>query len=182
MTRLRRTLGILLILITCVGCDQATKSVAKTYLPRGETLTFAADTFRLQYAENHGAFLSLGRSLPEQWRSLIFTIGVAVIMLGLLGYLLLATNLHPTQILALALVCGGGLSNLLDRIVYGGYVVDFMNVGIGGLRTGIFNVADMAITGGVIMLFFSSTQEPEPTPAEQAAESVKYDHTNSADL
>ena len=47
---------------------------------------------------------------------------------------------------------GGGFSNLFDRTVHGGYVVDFINVGFGALRTGIFNVADVAITVGVLLL------------------------------
>jgi signal peptidase II len=53
------------------------------------------------------------------------------------------------------LIVGGGVSNLIDRLRYGGYVVDFLNVGIGSLRTGIFNVADMAIMAGVIIWAFS---------------------------
>jgi signal peptidase II len=53
------------------------------------------------------------------------------------------------------MLLGGGLSNLFDRIAYGGYVLDFLNVGIGPLRTGIFNVADMFIMAGVFVMLFS---------------------------
>jgi signal peptidase II len=56
---------------------------------------------------------------------------------------------------SVALIVGGGVSNLIDRLRYGGYVVDFLNVGIGPVRTGIFNVADMAIMVGVVMWAFS---------------------------
>jgi len=62
-------------------------------------------------------------------------------------------------------VCGGGLSNLVDRIAYDGHVVDFLNIGIGSLRTGIFNVADMAITAGALLLAFDSFRKsPSPIP------------------
>ena len=54
---------------------------------------------------------------------------------------------------ALVLVISGGFSNLLSRILNDGHVIDFMNVGIGWLRTGTFNFADMAIMTGVITLF-----------------------------
>jgi signal peptidase II len=47
----------------------------------------------------------------------------------------------------------GGLGNLIDRLAYGGYVVDFVNIGIGPLRTGVFNVADVGVVVGALMLF-----------------------------
>ena len=55
-----------------------------------------------------------------------------------------------------ALVVGGGVGNLIDRIVNDGHVVDFMRVGIGGLETGIFNVADTAILAGLVTLLVSA--------------------------
>ncbi len=115
-------------------------------------ISFAGDLFRLQYAENTGAFLSLGSSLPEHWRQWIFTVFVGVFLIGLHLYVVFSRDLHFNHVACLSLVCGGGLSNLIDRIAYGGRVVDFLNVGIGSIRTGIFNVADMAITAGAILL------------------------------
>ena len=67
-------------------------------------------------------------------------------------YLLLASNVHALRVIAFSFVLGGGLSNLLDRIAYGGDVVDFINLGIGSLRTGIFNAADVAIMAGMLLL------------------------------
>jgi signal peptidase II len=65
---------------------------------------------------------------------------------------LFARRLQPWRVVALALVAGGGISNLIDRLLYNGRVTDFLNVGIGGVRTGIFNVADMAIMAGALLL------------------------------
>jgi signal peptidase II len=59
------------------------------------------------------------------------------------------------------LVIGGGMSNFIDRLLYGGYVVDFLNVGIGSVRTGIFNVADVFIVTGVLLLVFSDRLSKE---------------------
>ena len=156
MDRFIRIIVVTITLLTCVGCDQATKAVAKGYLPRNEVLSFAHDTFRLQYAENKGAFLSIGDSLPEKARGLLFTIGLGAIVLGILGYLLFVPALPHATTVALSLIAGGGFSNLIDRMAYGGYVIDFLNIGLGGLRTGIFNIADVAIMVGVFSLILRS--------------------------
>ncbi|MCK7471140.1 MAG: signal peptidase II [Desulfomicrobium escambiense] len=86
----------------------------------------------------------------------MFTVGIATILFGMLSYLLFATALPHTTTVALSLIVGGGLSNLIDRIAYGGNVVDFLNIGLGSLRTGIFNIADVAIMVGAITLIASS--------------------------
>jgi signal peptidase II len=156
MARFIQIVVVAITLVTCVGCDQATKAVAKEYLPRNEVLSFARDTFRLQYAENKGAFLSIGASLPENARGLLFTVGIGGIVFGILGYLLFVPALPLATTVALSLIAGGGLSNLIDRIAYGGYVIDFLNIGLGGLRTGIFNFADVAIMAGAISLMVRS--------------------------
>ncbi len=148
-------------LLSCVGCDQATKAVAKEYMPRNEVLSFAHDTFRLQYAENRGAFLSIGASLPEKARVLLFTVGIGVIVFGILGYLLFVPALPHAATISLSLIAGGGLSNLVDRIAYGGHVVDFLNIGLGSLRTGIFNIADVAIMVGAISLIVRSLKHEQ---------------------
>lgn len=63
-------------------------------------------------------------------------------------------------IVAWSLVLSGGLGNLVDRIMNDGRVIDFMNIGIGGFRTGIFNVADVCITVGVVLLVLQALQQP----------------------
>ena len=163
MAKVPKTIVVLLITLTCVGCDQATKLVAKQYLAPAAFFSFAGDTFRLQYAENTGAFLSLGAALSDPWRHLVFTVVVGIFLLGLLGYLLFSRSLPSVAVICLSFVFAGGISNLIDRIAYGGRVVDFLNVGIGPLRTGIFNVADMAITFGALFLAFQSYRQNNKT-------------------
>lgn len=77
-------------------------------------------------------------------------------LLGMLAYALLAKPGRGLFIFALALVLSGGSSNLIDRFANDGYVVDFINLGIGQIRTGIFNVADVAISVGFLMLLLQS--------------------------
>jgi signal peptidase II len=96
---------------------------------------------------------------------LIFTVLVGIFLLALLVYLLRSNELTWFATVCLSLVCAGGLSNLIDRIAYDGRVVDFLNVGIGPLRTGIFNVADMAITFGALLMLGESLRSPKSAEA-----------------
>ena len=77
---------------------------------------------------------------------------------------------------ASALVIGGGIGNLIDRIYNGGYVVDFMNMGINHIisfipRTGIFNVADIWIMlGAALLLFAPDFKDKEKEEPKEASE------------
>lgn len=149
---LKRLLLIVTILISCVGCDQTTKSVAKSYLSETEAVTLLGGSVRLQIAKNYGAFLSLGASMDQNLRNTLLSGGVAMVLIVLFVYCVLSTTSHPMTVSALAMIIGGGLSNLIDRILYGGYVVDFVSVGIGSVRTGVFNLADVFILCGALLL------------------------------
>ena len=160
----KRVLVIFLILLACIVCDQITKNIARQNLPQYEIFRFLHDTVRLQYAENTGAFLSLGSNVSEPVRYIVFTVLVSIFLACLLIYLLVSKQLTRLQIMAMSLVLGGGCGNLIDRIANEGRVFDFMNVGIGHLRTGIFNLADMAITFGVLwflILIIKNRKNPE---------------------
>ena len=168
MSRVHRITVMLLVVFLVVGCDQATKSVAVTHLRGAEPIIYLNGMARLQYAENSGAFLSLGARLPETTQRWVFIGAVTVILLALLLYALRELqNLNYLLLIGFALILGGGGGNLIDRVVNNGAVVDFMNVGIGNLRTGIFNIADMALMTGVgmVLLFSLLAKESEPSEA-----------------
>jgi signal peptidase II len=167
MRSIPRFIVVMLTLSCCVGCDQVSKSAARTMLHSGVTESLFSDSLRLQLTENPGSFLSLGASLPEHLRFTLFTGAVAVVLIGLVCAALFARRLSTARFVALALVAGGGISNLIDRLLYDGRVTDFLNVGIGSLRTGIFNLADMAILTGALLLILrtrAGTSMPTPTP------------------
>jgi signal peptidase II len=154
----KRSFLILVVLFACVGCDQTTKSIAKSVLPETEALSFLGDSVRLRLVYNPGGFLSFGASLPEPLRKGIFTIGVGFLLLGSLAYALYANTRFPSEVLAAALVFSGGVGNLLDRLLYNGSVVDFISLGFGSIRTGIFNLTDLSIILGVVLLLVTSFQ------------------------
>jgi signal peptidase II len=159
-----RFIVVMLTLSCCVGCDQVSKSAARSLLHSGATESLFADSLRFQLTENPGSFLSLGASLPEHLRFVLFTAAVAIILAGLVCAALFARRLSTALFVALALLAGGGISNLIDRLLYDGRVTDFLNVGIGSLRTGIFNLADMAIMAGALLLVLNM-RAGAPTPA-----------------
>lgn len=142
---------ILLLLILCVGCDQVTKDVARHQLAFEPPHSWFHDMVRLEYAENPGAFLSFGGDFSRELRVVLFQV-LPALGLFALAAVLFSTPTPFLPAIAWSLVLSGGVGNLLDRILYDGRVVDFMNLGIGGFRTGIFNVADVCITFGVLLL------------------------------
>jgi signal peptidase II len=160
MTAARRFALIAVILVLCVGCDQGTKVLASQYLADTGGVSLLGDTLRFQYSENPGAMLSVGAQLPEWARFWVFGVFVAAVLVGLLWYVVRDTTLAWTTVVGLSLVLGGGVSNLIDRLSNDGAVIDFMNIGIGGLRTGIFNVADIAIFGGVGLFLWHHLRQP----------------------
>lgn len=136
-----------------VALDQYTKHLARTRLAFSAPRRFSILT--LLYAENSGAFLSLGANLPPQTRSLIFS-GVVAAALAIGLYALMTNRVGSTaDSIAVAFILGGGIGNLIDRFFRGGRVSDFLFMSLGPLHTGVFNVADIAITGGVIWLMIS---------------------------
>ena len=129
--------------------DRVTKNIAIDPLAGLPPREFLGGAVRLLYEENAGAMLGLGSGLPEPSRFWIFTVFVGVVIVGLLVYLLVRREIAPCELFSFSLIIGGGAGNVIDRMMYNGIVIDFMNVGIGGLRTGVFNVADVAVLGGV---------------------------------
>ena len=148
---MKRLAMIFLLLFVCVGCDQSTKYAAKHFLEGQPTFSYMGDIFRLSYAENTGAFLSFGAGMPEKLRYALLVVLVSIFLIGFLLFVIRNKMLNSLAVSASALIIGGGLSNLIDRIINKGSVIDFMNIGFGSIRTGIFNVADLAITAGVLM-------------------------------
>ncbi len=140
------------VFCSCVGCDQWTKHLATAHLRQAPQMSFLADTLRMQYAENPGAFLGAGSGLPGGTRFWILTVTNAAFLAAIALVFALRPSLRRAQSLAVSLLVAGGIGNLIDRVSNGGLVIDFLNLGIGPVRTGIFNVADMAIMAGFGLL------------------------------
>lgn len=157
-----RIIGRLVLIVAAlatIGCDRVTKHVATTMLAGMPGRSYLADTVRLTYAENSGGFLSLGANLPPAARTALFSVatGLALLMLVIIA---LRRRTDGLARLGVTLFVAGGASNWIDRVV-GGRVVDFLNVGVGPVRTGIFNIADVAIMLGVGVFVLAEFQKNE---------------------
>jgi signal peptidase II len=121
-----------------------------TTLAGSPSQSYFGDTVRLDYHENPGGFLSAGAQWSPQTRAIVFQAANAAFLFMTLS---LAVRYKWSRFAAVGLILfvGGGLSNLIDRVAIG-TVIDFLNVGIGTWRTGIFNVADVAIMSGIAIL------------------------------
>ncbi len=159
--------NIILSLVTAIvviALDFWLKVEAVRHLKGITPINYWKNFVVIEYAENRGAFLSLGANLSDQARTWIFVVGVFFILI--FCFYSLWKSIHDRwSSLAFSLVISGGIGNLIDRISQG-YVVDYIHMGIGGLRTGVFNLADVAISGGLIFLLvfqYVSKDANEPT-------------------
>ena len=155
---------LVIAIVATIGCDRVTKHFAATMLAGRSSQSFLADTVRLEYGENAGGFLSLGASLPAMARISVFVIGTGVALLSCV-WVAVRSPVGGWTLLGLSLFVGGGASNWADRVTQG-RVIDFLNVGVGSFRSGIFNVADMAIMlGAGFVLLGGLWAHHSPTPA-----------------
>jgi signal peptidase II len=153
MTKLAKTIVLIILVAMTAGCDHVSKHMATKSLGDGQRHSFLADTFRLEYAENTGGMLSMGADLSPGLHTAIFKVGVGAALFAM-AVAAIVMQLTPLAMIGLSFSCAGGLSNWIDRIATGS-VVDFLNVGIGSLRSGIFNVADLAVLLGGLLLLLS---------------------------
>ncbi|MFH0780357.1 MAG: signal peptidase II [Pseudomonadota bacterium] len=143
------------ILFFTICSDQITKHVARNVLAPSEEIHFFSGLVKMSLVENHGGFLGIVGNLPTEFRFFFLNIGVALLLFGCLIYLVWFSGQSSSRTrIPLTIITGGGLSNLLDRLLGNGGVTDFLVIGTGYLQTGIFNLADVFILSGSFFLGF----------------------------
>jgi len=150
---------ILLLIICCnIGCDQISKSIARKELGSHEQVKFLYNRLTLIKVENSGAFLSFGDKLPQAVKFVLLSLLPLMFLAYGLYYLLTKPDLDNVYAIGLCFVIGGGIGNLFDRMLYGA-VTDFLHLDLGVFQTGIFNLADVSIMIGMVMLLFQIYQQ-----------------------
>ena len=162
-SRTGRRIVLLVAVLTTIGCDRVTKHAAMTMLSGAPGRSYLGDTVRFEYAENPGGFLSLGANLAPVTRTAFFTVVTGLMLLALIIFAVRRT-LVGMPALGLTLFAAGGASNWIDRVVRGS-VVDFLNVGVASVRTGVFNVADVAIMLGAGIFVLSELRDERESPS-----------------
>ena len=136
-----------------IGCDRVTKNFVKENLIEGVSTSYLHDTVRIIYVQNTGAALNLGEDLPPRlsfW--LLSILPLSILMVVIYYSMKNAGRMGGMKLLSICLIVAGGIGNIIDRILFDRHVTDFMNIGIGNFRTGIFNFADVCVTSGAIGL------------------------------
>jgi signal peptidase II len=127
--------------------DQLSKAIIVAGVAEGQRISVIGTLIEIWHAENHGAAFSL-----LQGGQLLFMV-VTVVALGVIGYFWRALHGRSLWFYALlGLILGGTLGNFVDRVARGGYVTDWISVGLGDTRWPTFNVADASIDTGIILL------------------------------
>ena len=150
--KLSRNLFIVILIIFNIGIDQISKFIVRAKVTPYSQDTIIGELFTLHNVENTGAFLGMGSDLGPVLKTLLLLI-LPVIVLGLvMVQVLKVTSIDKLSLIGFCCIIGGGLANVFDRYAYGS-VTDFLHIDLGGkLRTGIFNIADVSVTTGMIMI------------------------------
>lgn len=152
----RRSIFILLVIIITIAIDQISKVWVRAKVVAGSQSEIIGDFFTLHNVENSGAFLGMGSDLNETLRVLLLLILPVVVLAFVLRYIFKDKTLDNWSLFAFSSIIGGGIGNVYDRFVYGS-VTDFWHIDLGGVfRTGIFNLADLSVTTGMIILVIAS--------------------------
>jgi signal peptidase II len=160
-----------LIAAGVVLVDRASKWLVSQNVSLHDSLTVIPGFLRLTHVENRGAAFGLFSDSPSEWKVavlILFSLIALVVVSALLW-----KNSHSLTVtgFGLALIMGGALGNLWDRLLEG-HVVDFFDFSLGGYHWPAFNVADSAIVMGALLLvteilFSKPVEEKKPAPAKQ---------------
>ncbi|HSJ29816.1 MAG TPA: signal peptidase II [Longimicrobiales bacterium] len=144
-------LGVLLL-------DVSTKLLVQRHFFLYQQMDIIGEYVRLTYIYNPGA--AFGIHLGEHSR-FIFLVLSLVALGALVGMYWFTPVADRVRLIAISLICGGAVGNLIDRVRSENGVVDFIDVGVGTIRWPVFNVADVAVTTGAIILALSLWKEEQ---------------------
>jgi len=152
---LNRNIFIVLLIAFNIAIDQITKVIVRANIEIREVIELIGDKFILTNVYNKGAFLGMGSDMNPTLRTIFLLILPAMVLTYVIYYIIKTKELDRLSLIAFCCIIGGGIANVFDRIVFG-KVTDFFFIDLGGVfKTGIFNVADISVTTGMIMLLFS---------------------------
>lgn len=157
------------LILANIALDQISKFWVRANVATRSESEIWTEKFILTNVENSGAFLGLGSDL-NQTLKIILLLVLPVLVLGfVLRHVLKDKAMDRMSLIGYCCIIGGGIANVYDRFVYGS-VTDFLHIDLGGVfRTGIFNIADVSVTTGLIMLIVASFiyKKPKVTETEK---------------
>ncbi|WP_431137104.1 signal peptidase II [Psychroserpens mesophilus] len=153
--KLSRNVSVILLIIFNIAIDQISKVIVRANIELKEVIELIGHKFILTNVYNRGAFLGMGSDMNDTLRLILLLILPTLVLGYLIYYILVNKTLDKLSTIALSCIAGGGIANVFDRIAFG-KVTDFFFIDLGGVfKTGIFNVADMSVTFGMIVLVYT---------------------------
>jgi len=145
--------------------DQWTKGLITRSFEVHQSRPVMTEFFDLTYVQNSGAAFGLFASVDSSLKAIILNSVAILVFLIVSAYALRTSHRSVRLQLGFALILGGAVGNLMDRVRHG-YVVDFLDFSISGHHWPAFNVADAAICMGVGLLFLDMLRGEEEPPQE----------------
>ncbi len=162
MTISKRHIAITVLIFVTVIIDQLSKVIVRaniigqTETTVSERIPLIGNAFIMMNVENKGAFLGMGSNLGEPLRIILLLVLPVLVLAFVIRYVYKDNTLDNWSVFAFSSIIGGGISNVFDRIVRSS-VTDFLFIDLGGIfKTGIFNIADVFVSAGIIILFVTS--------------------------
>lgn len=133
------------LIAAIVVADQLTKAWLTSFLAPGQSVAVLDDWLRLVFSQNRGGLFGFLQG------SVLAFAALSAVVIGLIAWYHGRAGRDPYLSVTLGLLTGGAIGNLIDRLRYG-FVVDFVDAGIGDVRWYTFNVADTAISAAIVLL------------------------------
>ena len=142
---------IVVLVLLNLGCDQISKDLIRKNVDSSDYIQLIGDHLIMTNVENTGAMLGFGDNFSPILKNIILKGLPIIVLFVILFRIWQKKKMNLWLIIAFGFVIGGGVGNLIDRIAYGS-VTDFFQIKLGLLRTGIFNMADVSITLGTLLI------------------------------
>lgn len=163
-----RSIFIIVTVLLTIALDQVSKIIVRAKVVAGSQTEIIGELLSLHNVENTGAFLGMGSELNPTLKLILLLILPVMVLGFVLRYIFKDKSLNNWSLFAFASIIGGGIANVYDRFAYGS-VTDFLYMKLTDtLRTGIFNLADLSVTTGMIILVFASFKKNGPDNNEAA--------------
>ena len=145
----------LILSLAIIVADAWTKWLVSSRIDLHESIPLIPDFLQLVHVRNTGAAFGIGANTDSAIVPLLLNLGAIGVFFVVVAYAFRAAVTDRMLQTGLHLILGGAIGNLIDRLRFGGYVTDFLYLHAWRLHTGVFNIADMAITGGVLWLLLA---------------------------
>ena len=156
MTGKNRNISITILIAVSILLDQLSKFLIRQNVDQYSEIKLIGDYFILTNVENSGAFLGMGSDFSPFIKTVFLLILPIIVLICIMIYVYRDKQIDKISLIGFCLIIGGGIANIYDRILYGS-VTDFLFIDLGGIfKTGIFNIADLSVTTGMILILLMS--------------------------